>query len=325
MSGVYVVLEDRGGRISRISWEALAAGQRLAALNGAPVTAVLLGQDASALAVEVAAHPVRKVVRLEHALLAQYTPDAFTLALQPLIEKEAPTEVVLPHTYQVRDYAPALAARLGQVLISDVVDIGQGPVFTRQLMQGRLNGEYKPTGGGPCFVSVQAGAFRTEAVEATANPAPIEPFNPTLEAAQIRTRPGLPFRGSSQTVDLGSAQLIVSVGRGIKEAENLALVQDLATALGAELAASRPICDNGWLPMERQVGSSGQTVAPKLYLAVGISGAIQHLVGMKGSQCIVAINKDPDAPIFEVADYGIVGDLFEVVPALTAAIKAAKQ
>ncbi|HEY6846803.1 MAG TPA: electron transfer flavoprotein subunit alpha/FixB family protein [Terracidiphilus sp.] len=325
MSGVLVVIEQKENRISRISWEALAAGQRLAALNGAPVTAVLLGQDASALAVEVAAHPVRKVVRLEHALLAQYTPDAFTLALQQLIEKEAPTEVVLPHTYQVRDYAPALAARLGQVLISDVVDIGQGPVFTRQLMQGRLNGEYKPTGGGPCLVSVQAGAFRTEAVEATASPAPIETFNPTLEAAQIRTRPGLAFRGSTQTVDLGSAQLIVSVGRGIKEAENLALVQDLATALGAELAASRPICDNGWLPMERQVGSSGQTVAPKLYLAVGISGAIQHLVGMKGSQCIVAINKDPDAPIFEVADYGIVGDLFEVVPALTEAIKAAKQ
>ena len=325
MSGVLVVIEQKENRISRISWEALAAGQRLAALNGAPVTAVLLGQDASALAVEVAAHPVTKVLRLEHALLAQYTPDAFTLALQQLIEKQTPTEVVLPHTYQVRDYAPALAARLGQVLISDVVDIGQGPVFTRQLMQGRLNGEYKPTGGGPCFVSVQAGAFRTEAVEATANPAPIETFNPTLEAAQIRTRPGLPFRGSSQTVDLGSAQLIVSVGRGIKEAENLALVQDLATALGAELAASRPICDNGWLPMERQVGSSGQTVAPKLYLAIGISGAIQHLVGMKGSQCIVAINKDPDAPIFEVADYGIVADLFEVVPALTEAIRAAKQ
>jgi electron transfer flavoprotein alpha subunit len=325
MSGVLVVIEQRENRISRISWEALAAGQRLAALAGAPVTAVLLGEDTSTLAVEVAARPVAKVVRAEHALVAQYTPDAFTLALQQLIEKEGPTQVVLPHTYQVRDYAPALAARLGQVLISDVVDIGQGPVFTRQLMQGRLNGEYKSTGTGPCLVSVQAGAFRAEAVEAAPNPAPIETFHPALEAAQIRTKPGKPFRGSSQTVDLGSAQLIVSVGRGIKEAENLTLVQDLAKALGAELAASRPICDNGWLPMERQVGSSGQTVAPKLYLAIGISGAIQHLVGMKGSQCIVAINKDPDAPIFEVADYGIVADLFEVVPALTEAIRAAKQ
>jgi len=278
-------------------------------------------------------------------LLAHYTADGYTLALQQFFAQEQPEFVVFPHTYQVRDYAPALAARLGQVLISDVVGISEGPVFTRQLMQGRLNGEYRHTGSGPCLVSVQAGAFRAEpalyqgttsvvpqtqpneggALAPAANPSSaISIFSPTIDAAQIRTKPGEPFRGSSQTVDLGSAQLIVSVGRGIKEAENLPLVQELATALGAELAASRPICDNGWLPMERQVGSSGQTVAPKLYLAVGISGAIQHLVGMKGSQCIVAINKDPDAPIFEVADYGIVGDLFEVVPALTEAIKAAK-
>ena len=324
MSGILVVIEQRDGRIARISWEALAAAQKLAAQTSDPVTAVVLGADTAALAAEIAAHPVAKVIRVDHALLADYTPDAFTLALQQLVENESPTQVVLPHTYQVRDYAPALAARLGQVLISDVVQIADGPVFTRQLMQGRLNGEYKATGAGPCFISVQAGAFRAESTEASA-PAPIEVFAPTIDAAQIRTKPGKPFRGSSQTVDLGSAQLIVSVGRGIKEAENLPLVEALATALGAELAASRPICDNGWLPMERQVGSSGQTVAPKLYLAVGISGAIQHLVGMKGAQCIVAINKDPDAPIFEVADYGIVGDLFEVVPALTEAIKAAKQ
>jgi len=324
MSGILVVIEQRDSRIARISWEALAAAQKLAAQTSDPVTAVVLGADTAALAAEIAAQPVAKVIRVDHALLADYTPDAFTLALQQLVENESPTQVVLPHTYQVRDYAPALAARLGQVLISDVVQIADGPVFTRQLMQGRLNGEYKATGAGPCFVSVQAGAFRAESTEASA-PAPIEVFAPTIDAAQIRTKPGKPFRGSSQTVDLGSAQLIVSVGRGIKEAENLPLVEALATALGGELAASRPICDNGWLPMERQVGSSGQTVAPKLYLAVGISGAIQHLVGMKGAHCIVAINKDPDAPIFEVADYGIVGDLFEVVPALTEAIKAAKQ
>ncbi|MGO9336145.1 MAG: electron transfer flavoprotein subunit alpha/FixB family protein [Terracidiphilus sp.] len=324
MSGVLVVIEQRENRIARISWEALAAGQRLAAQSGTPVTAVILGSDTESLVAEIATHPVAKVLRVEHPLLAQYTPDGFTLALQQLIQTEQPSTIVFPHTYQVRDYAPALAARLGQVLISDVIDIGDGPVFTRQLMQGRLNGEYKHTSTGPCLVSVQAGAFRKEAVEAAAAPAPIETFTPAIEPAQIRTKPGQPFRGSSQTVDLGSAQLIVSVGRGIKEAKNIALVQNLATALGAELAASRPICDAGWLPMERQVGSSGQTVAPKLYLAVGISGAIQHLVGMKAAQCIVAINKDPDAPIFEVADYGIVGDLFEVVPALTEAIKAAK-
>ncbi|MGC2160441.1 MAG: electron transfer flavoprotein subunit alpha/FixB family protein [Silvibacterium sp.] len=327
MSGILVVVEQREGRIARISWEAVAAGQRLGAQLSLPVSAVIVGSSTESLATEIAAHAIAKVLRVEHPLLAQYTADGFTLALHQLIQAETPTYVVLPHTYQVRDYAPALAARLGQVLISDVVAIGDGPFFTRQLMQGRLNGAYRHTGSGPCFVSVQAGAFRVEVSDAaaTAAPAMITAFTPTLDADQIRTTPGAPFRGSSQTVDLGSAQLIVSVGRGIKEADNLPLVQDLATALGAELAASRPICDNGWLPMERQVGSSGQTVAPKLYLAVGISGAIQHLVGMKGSQCIAAINKDPDAPIFEVADYGIVGDLFEVVPALTEAIKAAKQ
>jgi electron transfer flavoprotein alpha subunit len=258
-------------------------------------------------------------------LLARYTADGFSLALQQYFQAETPEYVIFPHTYQVRDYAPALAAKLGQVLIGDVVAIGDGPVFTRQLMQGRLNGSYRPTGTGPCLISVQAGAFRADALAAGTNAAPISTFSPSLDPAQIRTKPGEPFRNSAQTVDLGSAQLIVSVGRGIKDAENIPLVQELATALGAELGASRPICDNGWLPMERQVGSSGQSVSPKLYLAVGISGAIQHLVGMKGSQCIVAINKDPDAPIFEVADYGIVGDLFEIVPALTEAMKAARQ
>ncbi len=320
---IFLVLEESGGRIKRVSWEALAAALRLGPAQS--VTAVVIGAQTEALAAEAAAKGVGKVVRVEHPLLAQYTADGFSLALQQLFERESPTHVVFPHTYQVRDYAPALACRMGQVLIGDVTGIEDGPVFTRQLMQGRLNGSYRHTGSGPCFVSVQAGAFRAVDSDASAPQAAITTFTPTIDAAQIRTRPGEPFRGSAQTVDLGSAQRIVSVGRGIKEADNIPIVQELATALGAELAASRPICDNGWLPMERQVGSSGQTVSPKLYLAVGISGAIQHLVGMKGSQCIVAINKDPEAPIFEVADYGIVGDLFEVVPALTEAVKAAKQ
>ncbi len=322
MSGILVVLEERDGRVGRISWEALAAGRRLFIQDRQPLSVAVLGANVETLVAEAATKGIDKVIGVSHPLLARYTPDAYTIALHQLIEQEKPAYVVFPHTYQVRDYAPSLAARLGQVLISDVVEIADGPVFTRQLMQGRLTGNYRHQGDGPCLISVQAGAFKADsaAVEETE----IATFTPTIEESQIRTRPGEPFRGSAQTVDLGSAPLIVSVGRGIKEADNLPIVQELAAALGAELAASRPICDNGWLPMERQVGSSGQTVSPKLYLAVGISGAIQHLVGMKGSQCIVAINKDPEAPIFEVADYGIVGDLFEVVPALTEALKSSK-
>jgi electron transfer flavoprotein alpha subunit len=323
MSGVYVVLEDRGGRFSRISFEAIAAASHLAAQSGTKPTAIVIGAQTEPLANEAAIRNVAKVIRIAHALLSPYTADGYTAALEQFLRAESPDYLVFPHSYQVRDYAPAVAARLDRVLIGDVTAIGDGPVFTRQLMQGRLSGSYKPSGSGPCLISVQSGAFRAEIAESS--PAEITTFSPMIEAAQIRTKPGEPFRGAAQTVDLGSAQLIVAVGRGIKEADNLSLVQDLASTLGAEVAASRPICDNGWLPIERQVGSSGQTVAPKLYLAVGISGAIQHLVGMKGSQCVVAINKDAEAPIFEIADYGIVGDLFEVVPALTEAIKTARQ
>ena len=322
MSGILVVIEERDGHVSRASWEAIAAGQKLATLAGQPMNAVVLGAKTEQSAAEVASKALAKVVRIEHPLLAAYTADGFTLALQQFFAAEKPDYVVFPHTYQVRDYTPKLATRLGQALIGDVTAIADGPVFTRQLMQGRLNGSYRPTGSGPCFVSVQAGAFRAD--EAQSGSAQITVFTPAIELAQIRTRPSERFRGAAQTVDLGAAQRIVGVGRGIKDAANLPLIQELATALGAELGASRPICDFGWLAMERQIGSSGQTIAPKLYIALGISGAIQHLVGMKGSQCVVAINKDPDAPIFEAADYGIVGDLMEVVPALTEAVKAAQ-
>jgi electron transfer flavoprotein alpha subunit len=328
MSGVWVVIEDKDGRVSRASWEAVAAGQKLAALTGQPVNAAVLGAQTEALAAEVASKALGSVVRIEHPLLAVYTAEGFTLALQQFIEQESPTQVVFPHTYQVRDYAPKLAARFGQALICDVTALADGPVFTRQLMQGRLNGSYRPTGNGPCFVSVQAGAFRHEDIiiaDVQPGSSAVSVFTPAIEPAQIRTRPSERFRGAEQTVDLGAAQRIVGVGRGIKDAANLPMIQALATALGAELGASRPICDLGWLAMERQIGSSGQTIAPKLYFALGISGAIQHLVGIKGSQCIVAINKDPNAPIFEAADYGIIGDLMEVVPALTEAVKAAQQ
>lgn len=322
MSSVCVVVEEKNGRVSPISWEALAAGQQLAAQQNLPVLAIVPGAATEGVASELANTALASVLRVEHALLASYTPDGFTAALHQVLQSHKPAFVVFPHSYQARDFAPKLAARCGQTLVGDVTAILPGPVFVRQLMQGRLSGEYKHTGDGTCFVSVQSGAFRADAV--VSGTASIESFQPAIEPGQIRTKPSEPFRAASQSVDLSSAQSIVSVGRGIKEEGNLTLVKELAEALGAELGASRPICDQGWLPLDCQVGSSGQTVSPKLYVAVGISGAIQHLVGMKGSRCIVAINKDPEAPIFEVADYGIVGDLFDVVPALTEAVKSAK-
>ncbi len=325
MSGVLVVLEHRGGAYNRMSWEALAAGQQIAAESGQPLLAAIVGSDLEALSGELASKKLDKAYRVEHALLKDYTADGYVSALEQLIRKLDPSYVVFPHTYQVRDFAPRLATRFGQVLLADLVGLrknGDSFVFVRQLFQGKLNADYRHAGSGPCFLSVQAGAFRAESLESGS--AAVEAFTPQLDASAIRNKPEAPFREAAQTVDLSAAPIIVSVGRGIKEQDNLPMMEELAAALGGELAASRPICDNGWLPMERQVGSSGQTVSPKLYLAVGISGAIQHLVGMKGSKTVVAINKDENAPIFEVADYGIVGDLFEVVPALTEAVKKAK-
>jgi electron transfer flavoprotein alpha subunit len=320
MSGVLVVLEQTASKWNGMSFEALAAAQQLAERLVLECSAAVIG--AGSLAAELTGRKLTKIYSVEHALLAEYTADGYVIALEQVVKQIAPDYVVFPHTYQVRDFAPALATRFGQVLISDVIAVHDGPVFVRQLLQGKLNADYKQVGSGPCFVSVQAGTFRADA--AAEGTAVIESLTVQLEAEQIRNKPGERFRESAQTVDLGAAPVIVSVGRGIGEQDNIGIVQELADALGAELAASRPICDNGWLPMERQVGSSGQTVAPKLYLAVGISGAIQHLVGMKGSKAVIAINKDENAPIFEVADYGVIGDLFEIVPALTKAVIAAK-
>jgi electron transfer flavoprotein alpha subunit len=304
-----------------MSFEALTAGLELRDAFG-DVYGVAIGHNLGELGTEASRYGAQKVFILDHPLLADYTPDGYSLALEAVIRQVQPDLVIFPHTYQARDYAPKVAARFGKPLVSDVIGVNAGDkTFVRQLFQGKLNSELK-FADSPGFISVQAGAFR--ATEAGTQPGAIEPFEVSLDASQIRTKPEAPFREAQRSVDLNAADVIVSVGRGIREKENLKVVEELAEALGAELAASRPICDNGWLPMERQVGSSGQTVSPKVYFAVGISGAIQHLVGIKGSKTIVAINKDENAPIFETADYGVVGDLFEILPALVEEIKKAK-
>lgn len=324
---VLVALEQRDGNWNRISFEALAAGQKLAHAAGVPVCVAVPGANLESLVQHAANYEVEKIFALEHELLAAYTAEAYTMAFEQLIKTVQPQAVVFPHTYQVRDYAPKLAARLSTALISDVIDLkmeGPAPVFVRQIFQGKLNADVRASGGLSVF-SVQAGAFRaSEPRQPRSGMAAIEPFALQIDAARIRSKPEEPFREAQRAIDLSNAERIVAAGRGIQEKENLRIVEELAAAFGAELAASRPICDNGWLPMERQVGSSGQTVAPKLYVAVGISGAIQHLVGMKGSKTIVAINKDETAPIFEAADYGIAGDLFEVAPALIEELQKVK-
>lgn len=322
---ILVILEQREGAWHRMSFETLAAAQQVARELGTPVAAAVVGSGVEALAGELAGRQLDRVYAVEHDLLRDYTPEGYALALGQLVAQAAPAIVLFPHTYQVRDFLPKLATAMGRTAVSDVVahrvENGQ-LVLVRQLFQGKINADVRFAGEPPFFASLQAGAYRADQV--AAGSAPIEKFAPQLAAGDIRTRPQEWFRESGRAVDLGSAEIIVSVGRGIKEADNLPLVRKLAEVLGGELAASRPICDAGWLPMERQVGSSGQTVSPKMYLAVGISGAIQHLVGMKGSKIVVAINKDPNAPIFEVADYGIVGDLFQVIPELIEAVQKSK-
>ena len=317
---ILVIAEHRQGTLNRATWEAVAGAQQL----GDNVSVLVLGKGVAGVAAELAGARVSTVVSVEHDALEHYTADGYTAALQAAITELNPDVVVFAHTYQTRDFAPKLAARLNRSIITDVAGIKRDAdevLFVRPMFQGKLVADVRPLGQKPHLVTLQAGIFRADQAARGEAPARVEPLAVTLDSSAIRQRPEAPFQEAKQAVDLSQAERIVSVGRGIKEPANIAMAQQLAEAMGAELAASRPICDAGWLPMDRQVGSSGQTVAPKLYVALGISGAIQHLVGMKGSQTIVAINKDREAPIFEVADYGIVGDLFEIVPALTAALK----
>ena len=321
---ILIVAEHRSGKLNQASWEAVAAGQQMAGESGAAGAKVLvLGSGVMEAAAELALAAVAGVLTIDHALLEPYTPEGHVQAVAAVVAETKPEWVVLPHTYRTRDFAPKLAARLGRSLLTDCIAVrrsGEGLSLVRPMFQGKLVAEVVPAGDPPYFVTLQVGAFRADAAARAAAPVPISAMSVSLDASAIRVRPEAPFQEGRQAVDLSQAERIVAVGRGIKGPEHLDLARKLASAMGAELAASRPICDAGWLPMERQVGSSGQTVAPKLYVALGISGAIQHLVGMKGSRTIVAVNKDPDAPIFEVADYGIVGDLFEVVPALVEAL-----
>jgi electron transfer flavoprotein alpha subunit len=324
---ILVIVEQRVGKLNRVSWETLTAGQALAAETGWTLEAAVAGSGVASLANEVAGKKVAKVYALESPKLEPYTPDAFAAALKQFIASRQPKLVLMPHTYQVRDFVPKLATAMERAAISDCVGYkkdGNKLLFTRQMFQGKLAADVSFTCEAPWFVTFQNGAFRGDKVEVGSAAAPVETVNIEIADGVVRNKPQEVFKEAKQAVDLTQAEIIVSVGRGIKEQKNIELAKQLAEALGGELAASRPICDSGWLPMDRQIGSSGQTVAPKLYLALGISGAIQHIVGMKGARTIIAINKDSEAPIFEIADYAVVGNLFDIVPPLIEEVKKAK-
>ena len=322
--GLLVFVEHRGGAFSKHSVEAIAAAQDLGSQLSQAVTAVVTGGGLSSLAQEIASYDVAKVIYADNPKLADYTPDGYTDAIESVVRQVNPHLVVMPHTYLVRDFAPKLAARFGKSLISDCVraQVTDGSaILTRRIFLGKMDADVVSDGESPVFVTFQSGAYRADQAKKGSG-APVE--TQEVQVGNIRMTPEEPFQEVKQAVDLSKAEVIVAIGRGIKAKENIALAEKLAEALGGDIAASRPICDAEWLPIDRQIGSSGQTVAPKLYIALGISGAIQHLVGMKNAGTIVAINKDPEAPIFDLADYGIVGDLFEAVPVLTEEIKKIK-
>src|ERR1700757_3026084 len=324
---VLVIVEQREGKLNRVSWETLTAGQAIAAETGWPLEAAVVGGSVAAFAAEVAGKKVAKVYAIENPKLEAYTPDGFAAALKQFISSKQPRLVLMPHTYQVRDFVPKLATAMERTVVSDCIGYrkeGDRLMFSRQMFQGKFSADVSFACDAPWFVTFQNGAFRGDKVEPAPSAAPIETVPVDIPDSAVRNKPHEVFKEAKQAVDLTQAEIIVSIGRGIKEQKNIEIAKQLAEALGGEIAASRPICDSGWLPMDRQIGSSGQTVAPKLYLALGFSAAIQHIVGMKGARPIIAINKDSEAPIFEIADSAVVGNLFDIVPPLIEEVKKAK-
>jgi electron transfer flavoprotein alpha subunit len=320
---ILVFIEHRDCTLNKTSLEAIAAAQSIGRDLGLGVTAVIPCDKDCAIAQEIAGYNIEKVIIARNENLGTYTPDGYADAWEHVIKATQPQYVVMAHTYQVRDFAPKVAARLGREVVGDCIRYtadGGKLVLSRRIFLGKLDADVTIGGDAPYFITFQSGAFRGDNAEK--GTASVETMDVTVGEARMTAEE--PFQEAKATVDLSKSSVIVAVGRGIKSQENIALAQQLADALGADLAASRPICDAEWLPIDRQIGSSGQTVAPKAYIALGISGAIQHIVGMKNAGAIIAINKDAEAPIFDIADYGIVGDLFEAVPVLLEEIKKIK-
>lgn len=320
---ILVVLEDNNGTIHRMGIESIAAAQHMADSLGLSAGAMVMGKNADSLATKASGYSLDEVLSVNHELLNDYSSDGYAEAVKQVINKENPRYVLFGHSYQVRDYVPKISAKLMRPFLADSIAIdfdGKDVSLTKQMFNAKLFSDISPSGDAPFLISFQSASFLSD--NASTGTASKREVVINLDSSMIKTESEAPFKESSGGVDLTDAELIVSVGRGIGKEENIPMAQDLASALGAEISSSRPVVDSGWLSPSHQVGSSGQAVSPKMYLALGISGAIQHVVGMKSSKNIVAINKDPEAPIFEIADYGVVGDLLEIVPKLTEAIQS---
>ena len=320
-TNILVIAESRDGAIKGITKEAVTCARDLAGQLGGEVHTLLIGD--SAMADELAACGGAKVLRVDDEALALYTPEAWTAVVSAAMAAGDYALVLTGHSYQAIDFFPRLAAAHDAALVPDVTAIGVEDgrcVFTRKVMNSKLDARTVPVAEGVVFASLQQGAFPPQPASDTA---PVEDLS--VDLSGISVRKSIEIKEAEKgDVDLSAADVIVAGGRGVGDKDKFAAIFELADVLGAAVGASRPPCDSEWVEHERQIGSSGQVVAPKLYIALGISGAIQHLVGMRGSQCIVAINKDPNAAIFQEASYGIVGDLHEVVPALIEAIKEAR-
>lgn len=315
---ILVIAETRNGQLRNVSLEALSVARKIA--DGGEVSAVLVGRNENSYADKLAQYGANKVYILENDQLDWYTSSAYTQAIAQMIEQLNPDGIVLGHTVIGRDFAPRVAAKLGLGLISDCVDVsvnGDELIFTRPIYSGKAFAQ-KRIVGGKVFATIRPNNF-TMPEPNVSQVATMIPFH--AEIKDLRAIVKEVVRKTAGTVDLTEAKIIVSGGRGVKSPEGFKPLKELAEVLGGAVGASRGACDQSYCDYSMQIGQTGKVVTPDVYIACGISGAIQHLAGMSNSKIIVAINKDPEAPIFKVADYGIVGDLFEVVPLLTEEFK----
>ena len=310
-----VILESNRGTLHRLSKEAIVAAQNL----GGEVSALAIGKDADIIASELENVQLKEVLIVKNKFVESYSADGFTEIISQVIVDETPENIMLGHTYQTRDFAPRLSAKLDIPFLPDIISAQDGK-FIKQVLNAKLNASVLPLKDQK-IISFQSAAYSDEHL--VSGQSSIRELDIQFDSSIIRSKSEEPFQEAPGDVDLESADLLVSVGRGIEKEENIPIAFELASLLGAEVSASRPVVDSGWMDSFRQVGSSGNNVSPKLYFSLGVSGAIQHVVGMKGSKCILAINKDSDAPIFEIADYAVVGDVLEIVPSLIESLKKA--